>query len=60
VVAVQNHTSKLSRQFKALIQSWLFPHYKAQAADAATCDLVALNEFLALMDGTPVRRSNDQ
>ncbi|MEG5057516.1 MBL fold metallo-hydrolase [Microcoleus sp. A2-C5] len=32
-------------------------HYKTQAADAA-CDLVSLDEFLALMDGTPVRRLN--
>ena len=33
-------------------------HYKTQAADAATCDLVSLDEFLALMNGTPVRRAD--
>lgn len=32
-------------------------HYRTQAADAA-CDIVALDEFLAVMDGMPVRRSN--
>lgn len=32
--------------------------YRTQAADAGTCDIVALDEFLALMDGMPVRRSN--
>jgi len=36
----------------------VIPTHYTQAADAATCDLVALDEFLALMDGTPVRRSN--
>lgn len=34
-------------------------HFKTQAADAAACDLVTLDEFLALMDGTPVRRLNN-
>ncbi|MEG3940213.1 MULTISPECIES: MBL fold metallo-hydrolase [unclassified Microcoleus] len=34
-------------------------HYKTQAADAAACDLVPLDDFLALMDGTPVRRLNN-
>lgn len=34
-------------------------HYRTQAADAARCDIVSLDEFLALMDGTPVRRSNN-
>lgn len=33
-------------------------HYRTQAADAATCDLVSLDEFLAVMGGMPVRRSN--
>lgn len=33
-------------------------HYLTQAADEASCDLVALDEFLAVMDGMPVRRSN--
>ena len=31
--------------------------YRTQAADATTCDIVALDEFLALMAGMPVRRS---
>ena len=30
--------------------------YRTQAADPATCDLVALDEFLSLMSGTPVTR----
>lgn len=34
-------------------------HYRTQAADAANCDVVPLEEFLALMDGMPVRRSLD-
>jgi hypothetical protein len=34
-------------------------HFKTQAADAAACDLVTLDEFLALMDGTLVRRLNN-
>ncbi len=33
-------------------------HYRTQAADTATCDIVALDEFLTLMDGMPVRRAN--
>lgn len=33
-------------------------HYRTQAADAASCDLVPLDEFLKLMEGVPVRRSN--
>lgn len=33
-------------------------HYRTQAADANACDIVALDEFLQLMDGTPVRRIN--
>ena len=32
--------------------------YRTQAADAATCDLVSLDQFLAAMDGMPVRRAN--
>ena len=32
--------------------------YRTQAADAATCDIVALDEFLKLMDVVSVRRSN--
>ncbi len=32
--------------------------YRTQAADPGNCDIVALDEFLALMDGIPVRRSN--
>ncbi len=34
-------------------------HYRTQAADAANCDISPLDEFLSLMQGTPVRRSND-
>jgi L-ascorbate metabolism protein UlaG (beta-lactamase superfamily) len=33
-------------------------HYRTQAADEASCDIVALDEFLAVMDGMPVRRAN--
>jgi len=33
-------------------------HYRTQAAEGATCDLVSLDEFLAVMNGMPVRRSN--
>lgn len=32
--------------------------YRTQAADPNACDLVSIDEFLALMKGTPVRRSN--
>lgn len=32
-------------------------HYRTQAADAANCDLVPLDEFLNLMEDMPVRRS---
>jgi L-ascorbate metabolism protein UlaG (beta-lactamase superfamily) len=32
--------------------------YRTQAADTANCAIVALDEFLALMDGMSVRRSN--
>lgn len=32
--------------------------YRTQAADAATCDIVSLDEFLALMNGMSVRRSD--
>lgn len=32
-------------------------HYRTQAADAA-CDIVPIDEFLKLMEGVPVRRSN--
>lgn len=35
-------------------------HYRTQAADSASCNLVSLDEFLALMNGTPVRRSNTE
>lgn len=31
-------------------------HYRTQAADAATCELVPLDEFLSIVDGMPVRR----
>ncbi|MBD0346698.1 MAG: MBL fold metallo-hydrolase [Coleofasciculus sp. Co-bin14] len=33
-------------------------HYRTQAADANTCDIVPVDEFLTLMDGMPVRRVN--
>lgn len=33
-------------------------HYRTQAADTNACDLVALDEFLSVMDGVEVRRSN--
>lgn len=34
-------------------------HYRTEAADPAACDLVGLDEFLKVMDGMTVRRSND-
>lgn len=33
-------------------------HYRTQAADTNACDLVPLDEFLSVMDGVEVRRSN--
>jgi len=33
-------------------------HYRTPAADAATCEIVPVDEFLTLMQGVPVRRSN--
>lgn len=33
-------------------------HYRTQAADASACDIAPLDEFLTLMQGTTVRRSN--
>lgn len=33
-------------------------HYRTQAADTATCDLEPLDNFLTLMQGTPVRRAD--
>lgn len=32
--------------------------YRTQAADSANCDIVAVDDFLAVMSGTPVRRAN--
>lgn len=32
--------------------------YRTQAAEGATCDIVPVDEFLTLMDGTPVNRLN--
>lgn len=32
-------------------------HYRTQAADAASCDILPLEEFLTLMEGTPIRRN---
>ncbi|NEP16414.1 MAG: MBL fold metallo-hydrolase [Leptolyngbya sp. SIO4C1] len=34
-------------------------HYRTQAAAADACDLVAVDEFLSLMSGTPISRSGD-
>lgn len=34
-------------------------HYRTQAADANACDIVAIDQFLTLMEGTPVRRNGD-
>lgn len=34
-------------------------HYRTQAADANTCDIAGLDEFLSLMSGTPVQRRGD-
>ncbi len=33
-------------------------HYRTQAADAASCDIVPVEEFLALVGGVPVRQAN--
>jgi L-ascorbate metabolism protein UlaG (beta-lactamase superfamily) len=33
-------------------------HYRTQAADEEACDIVPLEDFLTLMEGTPVRRVN--
>jgi L-ascorbate metabolism protein UlaG (beta-lactamase superfamily) len=33
-------------------------HYRTQAADASTCDISPLDQFLTAMDGMTVRRSN--
>ena len=44
---------------QALNPKMIIPtHYRTQAADAANCDIVSLDEFLKLMDGIQVRRSN--
>lgn len=32
--------------------------YRTQAADASSCDIASVDEFLTLMDGTTVRRTN--
>lgn len=34
-------------------------HFRTQAADTAACDIVPLDEFLTLMEGTPVDRNGD-
>jgi len=34
-------------------------HYRTQAADPDKCDIVAVDEFLALVDGMPIRRVGD-
>lgn len=33
-------------------------HYRTQAADSNKCELASIDEFLKVMDGTPVRRLN--
>jgi L-ascorbate metabolism protein UlaG (beta-lactamase superfamily) len=33
--------------------------YRTQAADAATCDILPLDNFLSLMQGTPIQRNGD-
>ncbi len=33
-------------------------HYRTQAADEDACDILPLEEFLTLMEGTPVRRNS--
>lgn len=44
---------------KALNPKLVIPtQYRTQAADPANCDIVPLDDFLAVMDGMPVRRSN--
>ena len=44
---------------QALNPKMIIPtHYRTQAAGAANCDIVSLDEFLKLMDGIQVRRSN--
>ncbi|MEL6490379.1 MAG: MBL fold metallo-hydrolase [Cyanobacteria bacterium J06634_6] len=34
-------------------------HYRTQAADADTCDIVGVDEFIALMSGTPVTQGDN-
>ncbi len=34
-------------------------HYRTQAADATTCEIVGVNEFLSLMAGTPITQGDD-
>lgn len=44
---------------KALNPKLVIPtQYRTQAADADSCDIVAVDEFLKLMEGMQVRRSN--
>lgn len=44
---------------QALNPKMIIPtHYRTQAADAANCDIAPVDEFLKLMDGMQVRRSN--
>jgi L-ascorbate metabolism protein UlaG (beta-lactamase superfamily) len=33
-------------------------HFRTQAADAETCDIVPVDEFLSLMEGMPIDRAN--
>ena len=34
-------------------------HYRTAAADDTACDIKPLDDFLTLMEGTPVRRENE-
>lgn len=50
--------SEAQAAIRALNPQIVIPtHYLTQAADAATCDIAGLDEFLTLMEGTPVRQS---
>ncbi len=45
--------------FQSLNPKLVVPtQYRTQAADASTCDIVPLDEFLVLMNGVPVHRSS--
>ncbi|MBF2068042.1 MAG: MBL fold metallo-hydrolase [Calothrix sp. C42_A2020_038] len=53
------NATEAKQAIQALNPKLVIPtHYLTQAADAATCDIEPLDEFLNVMQGTPVRRSN--